>query len=182
MGSLISPLLVAVAGILGTLLAPLVSVRLTAQMQRELADQQDAHARLAREDDERRALLKDKRTCYVTVNATARWYRIVQMNYLHALHEDRLQEQDRVELDAARRSYVEAVAEAQMVASGEVLDEMEVIFSGLSRTFRRIRRLEIGAADAGGTFDDVRADLLDLWEKWLGMRTAMRRDLGTHHG
>ncbi|MFD8195248.1 hypothetical protein [Streptomyces wuyuanensis] len=98
MGSLISPLLVAVAGILGTLLAPLVSVRLSARMQPELADQQAAHARHAREDDEHRALLKDKRTCYVTVNATG-WYRIVQMNYLHALHEDRLQEQDRVELD-----------------------------------------------------------------------------------
>jgi hypothetical protein len=132
---------VAVAGILGTLLAPIVSLRLTARVQRELADQQVEHARQARDDDERRALLRDKRTCYVTVNAAARWYRIAQMNYLHALHEDRLQEQDRVELDAARRSYVEAVAEAQMVASNVVLGEMEVIFSGLSRTFRRIKRL-----------------------------------------
>ena len=179
MESLISPLILAVFGILGTLLSPIVSVRVTARMQRDLADQQLRQARESRDHDDHRQLLASKRACYVTVNAAARWYRIAQMNYLHALHERRLLEEDRSEFHAARRAYAAALAEGQLVASRAVLDEMEIVFSGLSRTFQRIKRLERGDADEGGSFDDIRADLLALWETWIGLRDAMRRDLGT---
>lgn len=177
MESLISPLILAVFGILGTLLSPIVTVRVTARMQRELAEQQLRQARELRDRDDSNAALAAKRACYVTVNSSARWYRIAQMNYLHALHEDRLQEDDRSEFYAARRAYAAALAEAQLVASRAVLDEMEVIFSGLSQTFQRIKRLERGD---GGSFNEIRTDLLALWEKWIGLRDAMRQDLGTH--
>ncbi|MEW2081274.1 hypothetical protein [Streptomyces sp. NPDC005283] len=146
-------------------------------MQRELAEQQLRQARELRDRDDSNAALAAKRACYVTVNSSARWYRIAQMNYLHALHEDRLQEDDRSEFYAARRAYAAALAEAQLVASRAVLDEMEVIFSGLSQTFQRIKRLERGD---GGSFNEIRTDLLALWEKWIGLRDAMRQDLGTH--
>lgn len=155
METVVSPLVVAVVGIIGTLLSPIVSGRLTARMQRELAAQQLQHARESRDHDERRALAAEKRACYVTVNATARWYRVVQMNYLHAVHEGRLREEDRGEFEAARRAYAAAVAEAQILGSPEVLDEMEIIFSGLSRTFRRIKRLELGDPEPDGSFDDI---------------------------
>ncbi|MFF7199514.1 hypothetical protein [Streptomyces sp. NPDC008141] len=180
MESLISPLILAVFGILGTLLSPIVTVRVTARMQRELADQQSRQARELRDRDDLNAALAAKRACYVTVNSSARWYRIAQMNYLHALHEDRLQEDDRNELHAARRAYAAELAEGQLVASRAVLGEMEIVFSGLSRTFQRIKRLERGDAEEGGSFDEIRTDLLALWEKWIGLRDAMRQDLGTH--
>lgn len=150
-------------------------------MQRELADQQLRQTRELRDRDDSNAALAAKRACYVTVNSSARWYRIAQMNYLHALHEDRLQEDDRSEFYAARRAYVAALSEAQLVASREVLDEMEIVFSGLSRTFQKIKRLERGDGEEEGAFDEIRTDLLVLWEKWIGLRDAMRQDLGTHH-
>ena len=178
MGSDLSTLALAAAGIIGTLLSPVITLRMSARLQR---DQLGAERELALDTwlrDQEQAALTRKRDCYVALNGAARRYRVVQMNYLHAVAEDCLADANRETLEDARRSYGMCFAEAQMTASPDVLTEMEAISEALSHSYRRIRRLELGSAETEGSYDQVRAELLALWDRWMQMRDAMRIDLG----
>lgn len=165
----------AAVGVLGTLISPVITVRLSARLQQSRLEAERDLALDARRHDELKSVQSQKRSCYVTLNAAARRYRVVQMNYLHALQEERLTSEERQELEDARRSYGAAVAEAQMTAAPKVLDEMETIFSALSRSYRGIRRLELRDPEPDGSYGEVRAQ---LWERWKALRDAMRVDLG----
>ncbi|WP_371502205.1 hypothetical protein OG871_34455 [Kitasatospora sp. NBC_00374] len=174
----LGPLLIASVGVVGTLLSPVVTTRLSARLQRDQFDAQRALALDTHRQDGLRAQHAEKRACYVTLNAASRRYRVVQMNYLYAVEDGRLDDEDRRELEESRRAHGAAVAEAQMTAAPKVLDELETISGALSRSYRRIRRLESGQPEPDGSFDEVRAELLALWDEWKGLRDAMRLDLG----
>ncbi|RAJ52529.1 hypothetical protein K376_05985 [Streptomyces sp. PsTaAH-130] len=65
-----------------------------------------------------------------------------------------------------------------MVASAAVLVELDGMTNALSRVYRRIMCLEEGNPDPDGSFDEIRTDFVQLWERWEGMRAVMRADLG----
>lgn len=171
-------LAVAAVGVVGTLFSPVVTIRLSARLQRNQFDEQRRLALDERMHTERREAHAKERDCYVTLNAAARQYRVAQMNYLYALQEGRLTDEGKRELADARTDHGSAIAEAQMTATPKVLDEMEKIFSILSVSYHRIKRLEAGDPEPGGSFDEIRVDLLALWEQWKYLREAMRLDLG----
>ncbi|MER8184527.1 hypothetical protein [Kitasatospora sp. NPDC094015] len=174
----LGPLLIAAVGVVGTLLSPVVTTRLSARLQRDQFAQQRALAGNARQEEERRTARAEKRACYVALNSASRRYRVVQLNYLHALEDGLLTEDGRRDMEDARRAHGAAVAEAQMTAAARVLDELEGVTTALSRSYRRIRAVESGHPEPDGSYPQLRAELLAMWDDWTALRAEMRSDLG----
>ncbi|MET9294317.1 hypothetical protein [Streptomyces sp. NPDC003077] len=85
-------------------------------------------------------------------------------------------------MEEARQAHHAAFAEAQMIASAQVLIELDGMTVALSEVYRRGLCLEEGNPDPDGSFDEVRADFQRLWLRWEGMRDVMRVDLGVAPG
>ncbi|MYQ96661.1 hypothetical protein GTY20_38225 [Streptomyces sp. SID4946] len=178
MGSALIGLAAAVVGVTGTLVASVLSQRLlardqSAQFQRQ---QQAVDAQWHREQQV--AELNRRREGYMQVNASFRRYRTQLMNFLWSVHKEAVTPDERELVEEARRDHHSVLAEAQMVASAAVLVELDGMTNALSRVYRRIMCLEEGNPDPDGSFDEIRADFVQLWERWEGMRAVMRADLG----
>ncbi|MEU3917755.1 hypothetical protein [Streptomyces sp. NPDC029004] len=171
-------LFAAVVGVTGTLIAPVVSQRLVARVQREQFErqQQIAHGQWLR--DQNRAELAQRRTCYVATNAAYRHYRLQLTKFLYHVHRGDVPQAAREELEAARHAHHAAYAEAQMVASVAVLRELDVVAKALSESYRKTKCLEEGNPVPTGSFEEIHAELHLLRELWELMRGVMRRDLG----
>ncbi|OKK19578.1 hypothetical protein AMK16_15990 [Streptomyces sp. CB00455] len=181
MGSALIGLVAAVVGISGTLIASLLSPRLLARIQSEqfARQQQVAEAEWLREQQV--AELARRRQGYMNVNAAFRRYRTDLMNFLWTVHKDSVTVEAREVVEEARRDHHSVFAEAQVVASGAVLAELNNMTKALSETYRRIMCLEEGNPDADGSFDEIRTDFVQLWEQWEKMLDAMRADLGVEN-
>ncbi|MBJ7001233.1 hypothetical protein JG491_14285 [Streptomyces sp. CRPSP2-6A1] len=178
MGSALIGLAAAVVGVTGTLVASVLSQRLlardqSAQFQRQ---QQAVDAQWHREQQV--AELNRRREGYMQVNASFRRYRTQLMNFLWSVHKVAVTPDERELVEEARRDHHSVLAEAQMVASAAVLVELDGMTNALSRVYRRIMCLEEGNPDPDGSFDEIRTDFVQLWERWEGMRAVMRADLG----
>ncbi|MYU09018.1 hypothetical protein GTY81_35160 [Streptomyces sp. SID8366] len=178
MGSALIGLAAAVVGVTGTLVASVLSQRLlardqSAQFQRQ---QQAVDAQWHREQQV--AELNRRREGYRQVNASFRRYRTQLMNFLWSVHKEAVTPDERELVEEARRDHHSVLAEAQMVASAAVLVELDGMTNALSRVYRRIMCLEEGNPDPDGSFDEIRTDFVQLWERWEGMRAVMRADLG----
>ncbi|GAB7109878.1 hypothetical protein JCM4814A_81930 [Streptomyces phaeofaciens JCM 4814] len=171
-------LFAAVVGVAGTLLAPVLSHRLVARVQREQFErqQQIAHSQWLR--DQNRAELAQRRTCYAATNAAYRHYRLQLTKFLYHVNRGDVTEAVREELEVARHSHHAAYAEAQMVASAAVLRELDVVAKALSEGYRKTKCLEEGSPVPTGSFEEIHAELHQLRELWELMRDMMRRDLG----
>lgn len=104
------------------------------------------------------------------------------MNFLWTVHKGAVTAQAREAVEEARRDHHSVLAETQMVASAEVLAELNDMTKSLSETYRRIMCLEEGTPDPDGSFDEIRTDFARLWEQWERMLGAMRADLGVEGG
>ncbi|NDK29402.1 hypothetical protein FSY75_34210 [Streptomyces sp. TR1341] len=178
MGSALIGLAAAVVGVTGTLVASVLSQRLlardqSAQFQRQ---QQAVDAQWHREQQV--AELNRRREGYMQVNASFRRYRTQLMNFLWTVHKEAVTPDERELVEEARRDHHSVLAEAQMVASAAVLVELDGMTNALSRVYRRIMCLEEGNPDPDGSFNEIRTDFVQLWERWEGMRAVMRADLG----
>ncbi|MGW5869185.1 hypothetical protein ACWFRJ_44445 [Streptomyces sp. NPDC055239] len=174
MNSAVIALVVAVCGVIGTLLAPVLTQRsqakaLEADFERH---QQVERAQWRREQE--RAALEQRRACYVNTNAAFRRYRVQLMNILYFVHHGQVDEAASQELEAARQAHHLAFAEAQMVASGSVLGHLDELAIALGAGYRKTKNLEEGHPEPDGSFEEVEAYLNWLWERW----DAMRADLG----
>lgn len=177
-GSALIGLAAAVVGVTGTLIASVLSQRLTARVQSEqfARQQQVAEAQWLREQQV--AELTRRREGYKNVNAAFRRYRTHLMNFLWTVHKGAVTAEARELVEEARRDHHSVFAEAQMVASSEVLAELNDMTKVLSETYRRIMCLEEGNPDPNGSFDEIRTDFVQLWDQWEKMLGAMRADLG----
>lgn len=168
----------AVVGVAGTLLATVLSQRMVAGVQ---AAQFDREQRVARERWLREQELAEqarRRDCYTAANAAYRRYRIALMSFLWLVHRAQVTAEERALLEEARRAHHSAFAEAQMVASGTVLAELDLMTKTLAGTYHRTLRLGEGDPTPDGSFEEIHAELLALWARWEHMRDAMRADLG----
>jgi len=84
----------------------------------------------------------------------------------------------RNDLENARRAYLDAFAEVQIVATLKVLGTIDPVNSGLSKAYRSVKRLEAGEPESDGSFEEIERFLTELWDRWRYMREAMRQDLG----
>ncbi|MFI0967626.1 hypothetical protein ACH4S8_40555 [Streptomyces sp. NPDC021080] len=168
----------AVVGVAGTLLATVVSQRMLARVQTAQFDreQRDAHARWLR--DQELTELSRRRDCYTAANAAYRRYRIALMNFLWAVHRAQATAADRAAVEEARSGHHTAFAEAQMIASADVLAELDLMVKVLAGAHARTMRLADGVPEPDGSFEQIHAELVMITQRWVGMRSAMRSDLG----
>ncbi|MCY0925549.1 hypothetical protein OTB20_04885 [Streptomyces sp. H27-H1] len=168
----------AVVGVTGTLLATVVSQRMLARVQAAQFDreQRDAHTRWLR--DQELTELSRRRDCYTAANAAYRRYRIALMNFLWAVHRAQATPADRAVVEEARGGHHAAFAEAQMIASADVLAELDRMTKIIAGAHARTMRLAEGIPEPDGSFEEIHAELLTITQRWVGMRGAMRSDLG----
>ncbi|MFG2297170.1 hypothetical protein [Streptomyces sp. NPDC048603] len=182
MGGGLIALAAATVGVIGTLLAPVVSQRLLARAQAEQFDRQQetAHAQWLREQEA--AGQARLRECYMAANAGYRRFRVELMNFLWLVRKEEVTAEARQELEAARHAHHAAFAEAQMIASAPVLRELDDLTTAVSETYARIVRLSAGTPVAGGSFEEIHDELQRLWGRGDGLRAVMRADLGVDPG
>lgn len=116
------------------------------------------------------------------VNASLRRYRMHLLNFLWTVHKRAVTPEARELIEEARRDHHSVFAEAQLIASATVLAQLDEMMKDLSEVYRRTMCLEEGDPDPDGSFDEIRADFVRLWERWETMRSAMRTDLGAGSG
>ncbi|MEU8689612.1 hypothetical protein [Streptomyces sp. NPDC048665] len=178
MGSALIGLAAAVVGVTGTLVASVLSQRLLARDQSEQFQRQQQAVEAQWHREQQVAELNRRREGYMQVNASFRRYRTQLINFLWTVHKGAVTPDERELVEEARRDHHSVLAEAQMVASAAVLVELDGMTNALSRVYRRIMCLEEGNPDPDGSFNEIRADFVRLWERWEGMRAVMRADLG----
>ncbi|MET9292608.1 hypothetical protein [Streptomyces sp. NPDC003077] len=172
----------AIVGVAGTLSAPVLSQRLMGRVQKEQFDRQQQVEEAQWIREQQVAELNRRRDCYMSVNAVFRKYRTHLMNFLWLVHKEGVIPEAREEMEEARHAHHAAFAEAQMIASPEVLIELDGMTMALSEVYRRTMCLEEGNPDPDGSFNEIRADFQRLWLRWERMRDVMRADLGVATG
>ncbi|MCX4525922.1 MULTISPECIES: hypothetical protein [unclassified Streptomyces] len=182
MGDTLLALSVAIVGVTGTLFAPVLSHRLLARVQSDQFERQERMTNAQWLREQQAIELDKRRGCYVTANSGYRRYRVELMNYLWLVHKGETTAQGRADLGDARHAMHASFAEAQMVASDAVLEELDSLAQALAHAYDRVMRLEDGTPAPDGSFEDVQATLLRINDAWIVMRSAMRADLGLDSG
>ncbi|MEU6217218.1 hypothetical protein ABZ845_06780 [Streptomyces sp. NPDC047022] len=162
----------------GTLLAPVLSQRSQAKALREDFERQQRATQKQWEREEARLEFVQRRTCYVAANATYHRYRVALVHYLWHVRGGDVTEATKEELAAARHEHQKAFAEAQMIASAAVLEQLDDLAVKLGVGYRKIMALESGTPEPEiGSFEEIREYLRRIWSRWEDMRSLMRVDL-----
>ncbi|UQI45766.1 hypothetical protein M1P56_16090 [Streptomyces sp. HU2014] len=164
-------LLVAVVGVLGTLLSALLVQRAadrSRQRERERVEELWG----------RRSEAQELRSCYVELNAAARHYLAALTDQLYALGRDADLPYVRQRLTEARDQHREVYAEAQMRMPERVLDHAGTLGRGLGAVYGMVRRLDDGVPRPGDAPAAVQEGIDALWERLRELRREMRADLG----
>lgn len=167
MTAAMTAMITAVVGVLGTLLAPVLGQRLTAR-------QRAAETRLA----ERERRLAERRTAYTAMNRASRQFHTLLKDALHRLRDGVYTEQDRDQLEEARRDYRDRYAEAQMIVPERILDASRAVNEVLAAADAAAKRLDRGLAGQDETADAALHELKAVEPRLTVMRRLMREDLG----
>jgi len=172
-------LIVAIVGVFGTLASAVMSQVLTQRAklrELELAEV----VRVAQERDaEKRRRSDQLQSCYVQLNAQDRHYRDAMLAYAYALRSGSA-DVEAAEVSGARRAQRDVRAEAQMMASLEVLTVEGRVNNRLTVAYRRLMEAarEADSSARRARLDEV-IDLLDAVIEKLGhVRALMRVELG----
>lgn len=164
-------LLVAVVGVVGTLLSALLTQRAA---DRSRQREQERAERLR----ERRSAAEERRSCYVALNTVARQYLAALTDQVHALSRDGDLRPARQRLTDARDLHRDVYAEAQMRLPEKVLGIASEVSHALSAVYGSLRRLDDGVPRPGDSPAAAKEDIDALWGRLREMRRAMRADLG----
>jgi hypothetical protein len=167
----LSAVIIAVAGVAGTLGGSLLTQRASARAKR-------LEIGLVHGHEELRENLSLRRSCYVELNREARQFTTALNRHLHVLRERGAQDANRNALDEAKDAHRDRYSEAQMVAPAEVLRRARAVNQALSEVYDQVKRLERGAPEPGETIETAARAQYEVWESLRAMRTAMRHDLG----
>lgn len=167
MGAATAAMVTAVVGVLGTLLAPLVATWATKRRQAE----EDAAA-------ERRRLFDDRRAAYTAMNRASRHFHTVLKDALHRLRDGVYADEDRVQVEEARRDYRDRYAEAQMIVPEAVLAASRDLNTVLAAVDATVKRLDRGLAREGESVPGAHSALDSAAPKLTALRRLMREDLG----
>ncbi|MBB5121293.1 hypothetical protein AF335_18215 [Streptomyces eurocidicus] len=163
--------LVAVVGVVGTLLSALLTQRAADRSRR----QERQRAERARE---RRAEARELWSCYVALNASGRRYLAALTDQLYALGDTAEAPRVRQRLTDARDHHREAYAEAQIRLPERVLDRASAVSHGLGAVYGMIRRLDDGVPRPEDSPDAAHEDIEALWARLREMRREMRAGPG----
>ncbi|MGW1889616.1 hypothetical protein ACWCP6_05040 [Streptomyces sp. NPDC002004] len=163
----VTAMITAVAGVLGTLLAPLVAQRLTARQRLEETE-------LA----ERRRGFEERRAAYTAMNRSSRSFHTLLKDALHRIRDGVYTDDDRAELEHARREYRDRYAEAQMIVPEHILDASREVNQVLAGADAVVKRIDRGLARDGETAERALLHLQEAEPRLTAMRRRMRDDLG----
>jgi len=167
MTAAVTAMITAVVGVLGTLFAPILSGRLTARQRAE-------EAGLA----EHRRRFEERRAAYTQMNRASRQFHTLLKDALHRLRDGVYTEQERDQLEEARREYRDRYAEAQMVVPERILDASRTLNTVLAGIDAELKRLDRGLARDGESAEQALLDLKEAEPRLSAMRRLMREDLG----
>ncbi|MEV4743328.1 hypothetical protein [Streptomyces sp. NPDC049555] len=167
----VGAVIIAVAGVAGTVTGALLSQRGAERVKRRELE-------LVRAHQESREELALRRTCYVELNRDARQFTTALNRHLHVMRERGVQDADKEALEEAKDAHRDRYSEAQMIAPDEVLACAHAVNRALTDTYGQVKRLERGEPAAGETMEGAAQAQHGIWELIRAMRSAMRRDLG----
>ncbi|GGW43438.1 hypothetical protein GCM10010503_20100 [Streptomyces lucensis JCM 4490] len=163
--------IVAVVGVVGTLLSALLTQRAAERSRRREQERAERARARARETEERR-------TCYVALNTASRQYLAALTDLSHALIRAEDPRAERRRLTEARDLHRDVYAEAQMRLPDPVLALAGEVAHALGTVYGRLRRLDDGAPRPGDSLDAAQGEIDVLWERLRELRRGMRADLG----
>src|SRR5689334_7399243 len=167
MTAAVTAMITAVVGVLGTLFAPVLSQRLTARQRAEEAGRA-----------EHRRLFEERRAAYTAMNRASRQFHTLLKDALHRLRDGVYTEQERDQLEEARRDYRDRYAEAQMVVPERILQASRSVNVVLAGIDAEVKRLDRGLAREGESPEQALVDLKEVEPRLSAMRRLMRQDLG----
>jgi len=167
MSAVIAAMLTAVAGVLGTLFAPLITAR--------AGDRRRAEEDAARE---RTVRFEERRAAYTAMNRASRQFHTLLKDALHRQRDGVYTEHDRVQVEEARLEYRTCYAEAQMIVPNAVLEVSRALNTVLAGADAAAKRIDRGLAQEGETPEGVLAALKEAEPRLAAMRRTMRADLG----
>ncbi|MFK4267804.1 hypothetical protein [Streptomyces milbemycinicus] len=163
--------IVAVVGVVGTLLSALLTQRAAERGRRREQERTERVRARAREAEARR-------TCYVALNASLRQYLAALTDQLHALIRTEDPRAARQRLSEARDLHRDVYAEAQMRLPDPVLTLAGEVTHALGTLYGRLRRLDDGVPRPGDSLDAAQGEIDALWERLRELRRGMRADPG----
>ncbi|MER5543339.1 hypothetical protein ABT072_13025 [Streptomyces sp. NPDC002589] len=172
-----SALIVAVVGVLGTLLSGVLAHRSALRSKAMELDHAEQQRREERTAEERRETVNERKASYTALNQHLRqFHRVLSKHYL-ALEAGQAGPEQTQEREESRRALRDVYAEAQMVVPDDVL----AAAGKLVHRFHRIHALlahheQQTAADE--SLDDIKERLERASESLYEVRQTMRKELG----
>ncbi|MDX3838964.1 hypothetical protein [Streptomyces europaeiscabiei] len=172
-------LLVALVGVVGTLVAPITTARVSLRTRlQEFELQQRANEQTRREEN-MAADLERRRAIYIAVNSSARQWRIRLMEDLHAL---RTGGSSSELTEDARQAFQGDFAQAQMLVPDPVLDAATRVRIALADGRKRLDSLKKSEVADEEAWQELYTYVLRIWDLITRMQAAMRKDLGIGSG
>ncbi|MFJ8697063.1 hypothetical protein [Streptomyces roseolilacinus] len=190
MGTAWAGLLVAVVGVAGTLGAALLTqnradrtkrmeLQAAAEQRREERDHAEELLRAEQARQRQSESLERRRTCYITLNTTARQYLTAMTNHLHALRRGEDTDASLENLEESRLSFRDSYAEAQMIAPKTVLRVAGVAKARLNAAYGKLREYGTPPSASDGELSFLEEEFhQEVWPHLGEMKRAMRADLG----
>ncbi|MFG3099300.1 hypothetical protein ACGFZL_01995 [Streptomyces sp. NPDC048182] len=167
MGAATAAMVTAIVGVLGTLAAPLVTTW-SSRRQRRAESQVE----------ERRRHFEERRAAYTAMNRTSRHFHTMLKDALHRLRDGVYTDEDRAQVEEARREYRDRYAEVQMIVPERVLAASREVNRVLAAVDATAKRLDRGLAREGESAERALLDLKTAEPALTAMRRIMRQDLG----
>ena len=175
MSTQVLALVVAIAGVLGTLASALLSQTLSLRAKRLEIDEQRQQRLEQRDEERRRTEFKDRRDSCIALNMAARSFRVALKNCL-------FEGADRgAELEVARQEFTSRYGEAQMILSDAVLKVAGVASGRLADWYGKVKAIQQPESPPIGQSDREKLEAVldrEIRLVLLQLRLAMRRDLG----
>lgn len=162
---------VAVVGVVGTLLSALLTQR-AAERSRQREQERAERTRARMWEAEQR------RTCCVALNTASRQYLAALTDQLHALLRTEGSGAARQRLTEARDLHREVYAEAQMRLPDPVLALAGEVTRALGALYGRLRRMDDGVPRPDDSLEAAQEEIDGLWKRMRALRAGMRADLG----
>lgn len=171
----VGAVLIAVAGVAGTLGGALLTQRGAEKAKRRELEMAQA-LQEARESRELR------RSCYSGLHRDARQFCTALSRHLYVMRDRTPGGEDIQALESAKDTYRDRWSEALMIAPDGVVAPAREVNGALNRVYGHVKRLEQGNPRHGETLRSAVEAQHGVWPLIADMREAMRRDLGVTEG
>lgn len=173
-----NPLAIAAIGVLGTLLASMLSPLISERSKRREFERGRSERLEQAERDEAKASRLELRQCYITFNTAARDYHRALRAWSYADDNRTPQAAESVDLPQTRQAFQTAYAEAQMTVTAPVLVLAQELAGYLADAYGILKHREDGTHDPVTDTTKVARELLSqAWEPLRTIRVVMRADL-----